>query len=56
MGYIIEPDGIDFNVDPRPIKDNERSQLSEIIAYYKRTGKKKKITAKKQQKAKVVAE
>lgn len=44
MGYIKEPDGVDFVVDPRPLKDWKKAQISEIIAYYKKTGKIKKIT------------
>jgi len=44
MGYIREPEGIDFTVDPRPLKDWEKAQISEIISYYKKTGKIKKIS------------
>ncbi len=43
MGYIREPEGIDFVVDSRPLKDWEKSKISEIIKYYKKTGKIKKI-------------
>ena len=50
MGYIKEPAGIDFVVDPTPLTKAERKKISEIIAYYKATGKKRlpqKPTAKK---------
>ena len=40
MGYIKEPAGIDFVVDPTPLTVNDRKKISEIIAYYKATGKK----------------
>lgn len=40
MGYIKEPTGIDFVVDPTPLTEADRKKISEIIAYYKATGKK----------------
>ena len=40
MGYIKEPAGIDFVVDPKPLTEADRKKISEIIAYYKATGKK----------------
>lgn len=40
MGYIKEPAGVDFVVDPKPLTMAERKKISEIIAYYKATGKK----------------
>ena len=40
MGYIKEPAGIDFVVDPTPLTTADRKKISEIIAYYKTTGKK----------------
>lgn len=40
MGYIKEPAGIDFVVDPTPLTAADRKKISEIIAYYKTTGKK----------------
>lgn len=49
MGYIKEPTGIDFVVDPTPLTASDRKRISEIIAYYKATGKKmplQKSTAK----------
>ena len=50
MGYIKEPTGIDFVVDPTPLTKADRKKISEIIAYYKATGKKmlpQKPTTKK---------
>ena len=40
MGYIKEPAGVDFVVDPTPLTTADRKKISEIIAYYKATGKK----------------
>ena len=40
MGYIKEPAGIDFVVDPTPLTSEDRKKISEIIAFYKRTGRK----------------
>ena len=49
MGYIKEPAGIDFVVDPTPLTTADKKKISEIIAYYKATGRKmplKKSTTK----------
>ena len=43
MGYIKEPAGVDFVVDPTPLTTADRKRISEIIAYYKATGKKMPI-------------
>ena len=40
MGYIKEPVGIDFIVDPTPLTAADRKKISAVIAYYKATGKK----------------
>lgn len=40
MGYIKEPAGINFVVDPKPLTTADRKRISEIIAYYKATGRK----------------
>lgn len=40
MGYIKEPIGVDFFVDPKPLTAADRKRISEIIAYYKATGRK----------------
>jgi len=55
MGLIREPEGVDFIVDPRPLKDWEKKQISDIIAHYKKTGKIKKITSSKKAKEKQTA-
>ena len=44
MGYIKEPDGVDFFVDSTPLTEKDRKEISEVIAYYKMTGRKKKIS------------
>jgi hypothetical protein len=44
MGYIKEPVGVDFIVDPKPLTDNERKRISEIIADYHATGSKMPTT------------
>lgn len=41
MGHIKEPIGIDFVVDPTPLTDLDKKKISEIIAHYKTTGRKK---------------
>lgn len=41
MGYIKEPAGINFIVDPTPLTIEDRKKISELIAYYKATGRKK---------------
>ncbi|MBS0031100.1 hypothetical protein ACTJJ0_29335 [Chitinophaga sp. 22321] len=46
MGYIAEPKGVDFVVDPKPLSEKDKKKISEIIAYYKLTGRKKRIPAK----------
>lgn len=40
MGYIKEPVGVDFVVDPTPLTEIDRKKISKIIAHYKATGKK----------------
>ena len=43
MGYIKEPAGIDFVVDSTPLTAEDRKKISEIISYYKATGRKMPI-------------
>ena len=50
MGYIKEPDDVDFIVDSEPLTEKDRKEISEIIAYYKTTGRKRKSTFADQQK------
>ncbi len=40
MGIIKEPKGINFAVDPKPLTAQDKKEISEIIAFYKATGKK----------------
>ena len=44
MGYIKEPAGVDFVVDPTPLTKEDRKKISEVIAYYKATGRKMPLT------------
>jgi cytochrome c oxidase assembly protein Cox11 len=39
MGHIKEP--VDFFVENKVVTEADRKQISEIIAYYKATGRKK---------------
>ena len=43
MGYIKEPEGVDFFVDSKPLTEKDRKEISELIAYYKKTGRKRKL-------------
>ena len=45
MGYIKESDGVDFFVDSKPLTEKERKEISEIIAHYKLTGRKRKTSS-----------
>jgi hypothetical protein len=39
MGYIKEPKGINFVVEPTPLSAKDQQMLSNAIALYKSTGK-----------------
>ncbi len=39
MGYIKEPKGIDFVVEPIPLTPADQQMISNAIARYKATGK-----------------
>ena len=39
MEYVREPEEVDFFVDPKPLSEKERKEISDIIAYYKLTGR-----------------
>ena len=43
MGYIKEPKGVDFVVEPHVVTDEDRRIISEAIAHYKARGKFKKV-------------
>jgi hypothetical protein len=45
MGHIKEPKGVDFFVDSKPLTSEDLKLISEEIAYYKATGRKKRPTA-----------
>lgn len=40
MGYIKEPLGVTFTVDPKPLSKEEKKKISEIIEFFKATGRK----------------
>jgi hypothetical protein len=42
MGYIKEPKGVDFVVEPHVVTAEDKRIISEAIAHYKATGKFKK--------------
>ena len=48
MGYIKEPKEIDFVVDSTPLSSEDRKKISEIITFYKMTGRKTTITKSNQ--------
>ena len=39
MGYIKEPKGVDFVVEPHVVTEEDRRIMTKIIADYKATGK-----------------
>ena len=43
MGYIKEPKGVDFVVEPHVLTEEDRRIISEAIAHYKATGKFKRV-------------
>lgn len=43
MGYIKEPKGVNFVIEPRVVTAEDRRIISEAIAHYKATGKFKKM-------------
>ena len=47
MGHIKEP--VDFFVENKPVTEEDKKQISEIIAHYKATRKKKINTSKPRQ-------
>ena len=56
MGYIREPDGVDFVVEPKPLTEAEKAQISEVIKHFKKTGRIKKIIPVKKSKKKVTVD
>lgn len=47
MGYITEPKGVEFVVDPKPLTEKDKKMISEVISHYKTTGKKKRVPSRK---------
>jgi hypothetical protein len=45
MGYIKEPKGVNFVVEPHVVTAEDRRIISESIAHYKATGKFKKLSS-----------
>ena len=43
MGYIKEPKGVNFVVEPYVVTEEDKRIISEAIAHYKATGKFKKV-------------
>lgn len=44
MGYIKEPDGVDFIIKSKPLTDKERKEISKFIQEYKaKQGNKKSV-------------
>lgn len=42
MGYIKEPEGVDFIIQSEPLTDKDREQISKFIKEYKRKNRSKK--------------
>lgn len=39
MGYVEEPKGVDFVVEPIPLSSEDQQMISKAFALYKATGK-----------------
>jgi hypothetical protein len=50
MGIVKEPKGVDFVVDSRSLTNSEKSEISDVIAQYKKTGNIKITSATKNKK------
>ena len=46
MGYIKEPEGIDFIIQSKPLTDKERKEISKFIQDYKANSADKKSVKK----------
>lgn len=42
MGYIKEPEGVDFIIKSEPLTDEDREQISKFIQEYKRKQRNKR--------------
>ena len=43
MGYIKEPEGVDFIIKSEPLTDKDRKEISQFIAEYKAKRESKQI-------------
>ncbi|MCC6410080.1 MAG: hypothetical protein IT270_00390 [Saprospiraceae bacterium] len=50
MAYIKEPEGVDLNIGPMPVNEEDLKIVSAIIAHYKKTGEVLEAKGKKLQK------
>jgi hypothetical protein len=55
MGYIKEPEGVDFIIQSEPLTDKDREQISKFIQEYKRKERSKKNRASTNKKEKNTA-
>lgn len=58
MGIIKEPKGVDLIIGPSKLTNRDKKMVSDIIAHYKRTGKKpvkEKVLNEARQKKKKIA-
>ena len=46
MGYIKEPEGVDFIIQSKPLTDKERKEISKFIQEYKAKNADKKAVRK----------
>ncbi len=53
MGYLKEPDGIDFIIKSKPLTNKERSAISEFIADYRQKNNIQKSLGSKRNTAKL---
>ncbi len=51
MGLIREPKDIDFEVISKPLTQEDRKQISDIISHYRKTGEVKRIVKKEKKRA-----
>ncbi|MFM9944388.1 MAG: hypothetical protein ACKVQB_04070 [Bacteroidia bacterium] len=47
MGYIKEPEGVDFIINSRPLTKDEQNAISEYIRAYKEKHSQKRVSAKR---------
>lgn len=47
MGYILEPDGVDFIIESKPLKGKEKEEFIAFIEERKRLSKQKSVSTLK---------